>query len=100
MSIAEASAVSVWSWSQFWIGVPIVLMICIFGLVSVIAVVRARPEDVPRVLTIIGSAFSRLAERFRTQHDATGLAGPGAEIAPAEESRHDSAICKRSGGCL
>jgi hypothetical protein len=62
---AQVCASSAWSWPQFWIGGPVILTICVSGLVAVIAVMRARPEDVPQVLAIFGSALVQLAARLR-----------------------------------
>jgi hypothetical protein len=53
------SAASPWSSAQFWLAVPAILSVLLFGAVALTAVVRARPEDVPRVLAIFGGMFGR-----------------------------------------
>lgn len=63
-AISQSSA-----WPQFWIGGPLVLMICGFILVAVITVIRAHPEDLPKVLAILASVFILLAARLRAISD-------------------------------
>ena len=94
---AFAVASSAWSWSQFWVGSPIILIIGIFGLVAVTAVTRARPEDVPRVLAIVSSGLTKLAGRCRGRRDGHGLPELDSEMTTAEEVRHHEATGRDSG---
>jgi hypothetical protein len=89
VSISEVSASSILSWPQFWAGISVILVICVSGIVAITAVIRARPEDVPKVFAIFSSAFTQVAGRFR--YTAQTPHPPGLEEAgsPVGISGHD-----------
>ncbi|MEV4316409.1 hypothetical protein [Actinocrispum sp. NPDC049592] len=50
---------------------PLLLPIVVLGIAWIIALVRARPEDVPTVLNGGGTFFRRLTERLPQRHNVT-----------------------------
>ena len=57
------AAPALWSSTQFWVALPVILIVLLFGAVALTAIIRARKEDVPSVLSIIGSVIGRLERR-------------------------------------
>lgn len=55
---------STWVWILV---APFVVLVAVFGLVVVVALVRARPDDVPVVLRDCTVVFGRLADRLPRQ---------------------------------
>ena len=50
-----------WQSPQFWLALPAILSVLLFGAVALAAMMRARPEDVPKVLSIFSAIFTRRA---------------------------------------
>ncbi len=47
---------------------PLLLLIAVFGAVVIVALLRARPEDVPAVMREAARTFKRLANRLPSRH--------------------------------
>ena len=47
-------------WSLFLLLCPFLVLVAVLGTVAVVALRHARPEDVPAVFAVFGSAFGRL----------------------------------------
>lgn len=54
---------------------PFLVLITVFGLVVIVALFRARPEDIPAVLRECSDVFWRLADRL--PHPRGGRGTPG-----------------------
>ncbi|MFC0436484.1 hypothetical protein [Kutzneria buriramensis] len=53
---------------------PLLILIVVFGLVVIVALCQANPEDVPAVLTEATKVFRRLADRVPRRSHAIPLA--------------------------
>jgi hypothetical protein len=63
MSASDLAAASpVWSLPEFWMALTAIFVSLILGVVALAAVLRARPKDIPRVLSIVMPALMRRAE--------------------------------------
>ncbi|VVJ17890.1 Uncharacterised protein [Amycolatopsis camponoti] len=51
---------------------PMLLLIIIFGVVAIVALCQAKPEDVPRVFTEATKVFHRLTSRRAQRTTHTG----------------------------
>jgi hypothetical protein len=54
---------AVWFMPQFWEVLPITILVLLFGFTISVAVMRARPEDIPRILAILSASFSAIFAR-------------------------------------
>ena len=61
-SLADG-ATAVWFMPQFWEVLPVTIFVLLFGSAISVAVVRARQEDIPRVLAILSAFFSAIFAR-------------------------------------
>jgi hypothetical protein len=61
-SLADG-ANAVWFMPQFWEVLPFIILVLLFGFTIVISVVRARREDIPRILAILSAFFSAIFAR-------------------------------------
>jgi hypothetical protein len=62
MSVSGLAASPVWSLPEFWVALTAIFISLVLGAVALAAVLRARPEDIPRVLSIVTPALMRRAE--------------------------------------
>jgi hypothetical protein len=65
--VAASAPLPVWSLPEFWITLPLLLMVLLLGVIGSLALLRARREDVPNVLAIFVRAFNRLSDRLPAQ---------------------------------
>lgn len=75
---AGTADTALWSSPWFWCALPFLVLVIVLGMVAGLAVMRARKEDVPRVLAIFTAAFAHLADRLPAdlQQRDDGVSGP------------------------
>lgn len=66
---------------------PLLVLIVVFGLVVIVALCQANPEDVPEVLTEATRVFRRLAGHVPHRRRATPLSGDTEGEDADEEAR-------------
>jgi hypothetical protein len=59
MYLVADGGTPLWASGEFWVGVPLGVFLITFGFVVLVAVIRARPEDIPRVLAIFIAVAAR-----------------------------------------
>lgn len=69
---------------EFWLAAPAVTGLVIFGLVALVALIRAARQDVPMVFGIFSSVFTRRSGRVQAGGDASRL--PGGEAAAEKQA--------------
>lgn len=70
-SLADGAS-AVWFMPQFWEVLPITIFVLLFGFIIAVAVVRARREDIPRILAILSAFFSAIFARREYRSQAQG----------------------------
>lgn len=94
-SLADG-ATAVWFMPQFWEALPVTIFVLLFGFTISVAVVRARREDIPRVLAVLSAFFSAIFARReygspvqdrRWQDAVTGNAEPSVMVSSKEGAR-------------
>ncbi len=99
-SLADG-ATAVWFMPQFWEVLPATIFVLLFGFTISVAVVRARREDIPRVLAILSAFFSAIFARReyrspvqgrRWQDVVTGNAEPSVVVPPKKEARQGEEV--------
>ena len=92
---------AVWSIPQFWELLPITIFVLLFGFVISVAVVRARREDIPRILAILSAFFSSVFARReyrspsqgrRWQDVVTGNAEPSVVVHSKQDARQGEEV--------
>lgn len=63
MGSLSDGAVVLWSMPQFWVAVPAIMLVLLFGSSVLLAVLKARREDIPTVLDILGDIVGRRERR-------------------------------------
>jgi hypothetical protein len=61
-SLADGAS-AVWFMPQFWEVLPVTIFVLLFGSTIAVAVLRARREDIPRILAILSAFFSAIFAR-------------------------------------
>lgn len=56
-----------WTWSAFWLACPFLAITLVLAIATVIALLRARREDVPTVFSVFGTSLTQLARRLPRQ---------------------------------
>ena len=54
---------AVWFMPQFWEVLPFTIFVLLFGFTISVAMMRARREDIPRILSILSAFFSAIFAR-------------------------------------
>lgn len=70
-SLADGAR-AVWSMPQFWEVLPVTIFALLFGFTVAVAMVRARREDIPRILTILSTFFNAIFTRREYRSPAQG----------------------------
>ena len=98
---ASIATSPVWSSPEFWLAAPAILFLLVFGGVMLVALLRARPEDVPRVLSIFSSMCEHLVATLRR---GSGRVPAGIEVDEASGVRasieHPSRATRTRRGAL
>jgi hypothetical protein len=63
MEVVADGGVPLWASTEFWIGLPLAVFVITFQIVVLVAVIRARPEDIPKVLAIFIAIAGRRSLR-------------------------------------
>jgi hypothetical protein len=81
---------------EFWLAAPAVVALVVFGLVALVALIRAARQDVPMVFGTFSSVFTRRSGQVQTSEDRPRLSsgdppaekqsGPLREVGHAEDS--------------
>jgi hypothetical protein len=82
---------------EFWIAAPMILSILLFGAVALAAVMRARPEDVPRVLSIFSTIITRRTAGQPSCTTETESLDDGEPRPPLPRAGHHGTV-KQKGG--
>ncbi|MFI5586034.1 hypothetical protein ACIA5G_13430 [Amycolatopsis sp. NPDC051758] len=61
---------------------PMLLLMVVFGVVAVVALCQARPEDVPQVFTEATNVFRKLSGRARKALSSRDTEGGEEEVRP------------------
>lgn len=78
-----------WSWSAFWLACPFLAIAAVLAIVTVIALLRARREDIPTVFSAFGTSLIHLARRLPRQDTNAGLdSRPSGDDAERRVSTH------------
>ena len=70
-SLADG-ANAVWFMPQFWEVLPVTVFVFLFGCAISVAMVRARREDIPRILDILSTFFNAISTRREYRSPAQG----------------------------
>ena len=99
MATLTGGASPVWSSPEFWVALPAIVAVLVFGAVTLAAVMRARREDVPEVLSIFAATVTRHAARMRGPASLPSTRAPGSEtsLPSTQVSREDERACGETG---
>lgn len=93
LAVIPSASTDDWLWSAFWLALPFVVLCLVLAVVTVVALLRARPEDVPRVFSTFGSSLAQLARWLPRQRiseekqlDPTVPGGDDENLAAVEPS--------------
>ena len=99
MATLAGGASPVWSSPEFWVALPAIVAVLVFGAVTLAAVMRARREDVPEVLSIFAATVTRHVARMRETASLPPTRAPGSEtsLPSTQASREDKRVCGETG---
>jgi hypothetical protein len=99
MATLAGGASPVWSSPEFWVALPAIVAALVFGAVTLAAVVRARREDVPEVLSIFAATITRHVARMREPASLPSAKAPGSEtpLPSTQDSREDERVSGETG---